>query len=123
MKASFEILAKETVLWDGNPEVALRWIAERLTQLGLASDVVVTVRAKKSTLAISVFDERYKLSGLVSDALPNGMTLGLHKPQALLDHLLGRSPFDGSDPFARVLQEMLEREAALVEANVEVMWR
>jgi len=123
MKASFEILAKETAPFEGNPEVALRWVAERLTKLGLASESSVTARAKKSTLDVKVFDERYRLSGLTSDSSPESMTLRLHKPSALLDYLLGRSSFDDSDAFARVLQEMLEREAALVEAKVEVNWR
>ena len=51
------------------------------------------------------------------------MTLRLQRASQLVDSLLGRSPFDSSDAFARVLQDMLEREAALVAAEVKVVWR
>ena len=123
MKASFEISATESLPWEGNPEVALQWVAARLSELGLASECAVVARAKKSTLDVTVFEQRYRLSGLNSECLTEAMTLRLHRASQLIDRLLGRPPFDSSDAFARVLQDMLEREAALVAAKVYVLWR
>ncbi len=123
MKAAFEILATETLPWEGGPEVALHWVARRLSELGISDECAVIAKAKKSTLEVTVFDQRYRLSGLNRECLPETMTLRLQKSSQLIDSLLGRTPFDSGDAFARVLQEMLEREAAMVAAKVEVLWR
>jgi|GEM_PF-6504262 len=123
MKASFEISATENLPWEGSQEIALKWVASRLSELGIARDCALVARAKKSTLDVTVFDQRYRLSGLNRECLPAAMTLRLQKASQFVDSLLGRSPFDSGDAFARVLQEMLEREAALVAAKVDVVWR
>ena len=122
MKASFEISTTEILPWEGSPEAALQWVARRLSKLGLVGECRVVARAKKSTLDVTVFDQRYRLSGLNSECLPNAVTLRLQKASQFIDSLLGRSPFDSGDAFARVLQDMLEREAALIAAEVEVAW-
>jgi len=123
MQALFEISAHEALPWEGDAEIALNWVARRLVELGLAAESSVKERAKKATLNVMVFGERYRLSGLQGDCHAEAMTLRLAKRGSLIDTLLGRAPFDDSDPFARVLQEMLEREAAIVAASVAVVWR
>lgn len=123
MKASFEILTRETLPWEGDLATALGWVSERLVELGLAKNSTIKDGDRQTTLNVNVFNARYRLHGLTRDCLPNSMILRLHKPSALLDKLQGRAPFDDSDPFARVLQEMLEREAALVGAKVDTQWR
>lgn len=130
MKATFSIGMDGSVevpssagLWASDSMARLEWLGGRLRELGLCQESTVTQRRGQPSLDATVFAQRYRLLSLVGKPPEETIVLSLIKRSQTIDRLLGREPFDANDAFARVLQDVLEREASGVQAKVSVLWR